>query len=242
MLYRYLDIDSEEKLSWLSDLLVNGKVFFPAAWRFNDPNEFRFQLRVPKDKTVIKSTWQRDNPQKTDKDFEDWYSTTSFTSWHMYLEPMIHDGAMKTYGMMCLSSRNNSPTMWSHYAGNHGGICIGFEDLTNESFPGILMSGNVSYQPELPVVQYFGEESRQVIYKMFFIKSTDWQYEREFRLVAEADAKLTMNPSLIREVILGMHIDKGLKDQLTKIIANRTTPIPVRKAHLSYQSYEMDID
>jgi len=155
---------------------------------------------------------------------------------------MIHGDALKTCGMMCLSRRNNSATMWSHYAGNHGGICIGFDDLTNESFPGILMSGNVRYQPELPVVQYFGEEPRQVIYKIFFVKSADWQYEREFRLVAEADAKLTMCPSLVREVILGMHIDKGLKEQLAKIIAKRKAPIPLRSARLSYQSYELDID
>jgi len=131
--------------------------------------------------------------------------------------------------------------MWSHYANNHGGICVGFDGLSVNSFSGIKLSGKVNYQNELPIVQYFGEEKKRVVHKIFFTKNSDWNYEREFRLVAEADAALTMDPALIREVMLGMNIDGLTEERVRQMVAKRHTAFPVRTAHLSYATYEMEI-
>ena len=241
MLYRYFSLQKEEHFQWLSDLLVAGKCFFPKAAGFNDPNEFRFQWRTPEDKDVIKATWKRDNPNQTEEDFERWYSTTSFKSWHLYYEPLFQRDLLNMYGVVCFSRSEKNPTMWAHYAANHSGICVGFDESEIKETPGVHFHCDVSYQQSLPVVRYFGEELKDIVHKILFRKHDDWKYEREFRLVADADATLAMNPSLIREVIFGMNIDKPVRDRIQKIIDARQAPIPTRKAHLSYASYELEI-
>lgn len=241
MLYRYFSLKEERHFQWLHDLLVLGKCFFPSARGFNDPNEFRFQLRAPKDKEVIKSTWQRDNPNKTIEEFENWYSSTNFTSWHVYHEAWFYKAFRTKFGVVCFSRNADKPTMWAHYANNHSGICVGFEDLNVNSLPGLSMSGNVSYQKALPVVQYFGEDEKAIAYKIFFVKCEDWQYEREFRLVADANATLTMDPSLIRQVIFGMHMEETIKERVREIVSKREIPLTFHEAQLSHSGYEMEI-
>src|SRR5438876_3106126 len=110
MLYRYFALREEQHFQWLSDLLESGKIFFPRATRFNDPNEFRFQLRVPKDKEVIRAGWHQDNPHGSKEEFEAWFSSTSFTSWHIYLEPLMHREFLSAFGVVCFSERADSPT------------------------------------------------------------------------------------------------------------------------------------
>lgn len=241
MLYRYLRLREEQHFQRLSDLLLSGNLFLRQAARFNDPNEFRFQLRAPKEKAVIQKGWQQDHPNGTIEEFEAWFSTTNFEGWHLYHEPALHQEFCQRFGVACFSKTADNPTMWAHYADEHNGVCVGFADLSIDSFPGITMAGDVNYQAELPVVQYFGEEPQQVAHKIFFTKSADWGYEREFRLVADADTTLTMNPALVQEVILGMHMSESNRDRVRKIAACRGTSVSVRTAHLSYSKYEMDI-
>ena len=75
-------------------------------------------------------------------------------------------GNEETY-ISCFSSTNKNILMWSHYSENHQGICIGYnyEMLKEILYP-------VSYQQE------FGDINAAKI-----IKSTDWSYEQEWRVV-----------------------------------------------------------
>lgn len=241
MLYRYFGLQKEEHFQWLSDLLVEGKCFFPKAAGFNDPNEFRFQFRAPDDKGVIEATWKSDNPGKAKEEFEEWYSTTSIKSWHLYMEPMFQQNFLNRYGVVCFSHSADNPTMWAHYAANHSGICVGFDENELGEIPGVHFSCDVNYQQALPIVRYFGEDLEDILHKIFFFKCHDWKYEREFRLVAPADSTLLLNPSLIREVIFGMNMDEPVRERIRKIVATGQNPIPMRTAHLSYATYELEI-
>ena len=241
MIYRYLGLREEKHFKWLSDLLVSGRLYFSPASDFNDPNEFRFQLRVPDDKNVIQETWRRDNPHQPESEFETWYSSTSFKSWHIYLEPLIQDDFITRFGVVCFSRKPNNPTMWAHYANNHRGICLGFEDFSDANYPDVLMSGEVKYQKDLPVVRYFGEEPKKMIYNIFFNKFEDWKYEQEFRLVADAGVTLAFNPAVIKEVILGKDIESAVAERVRQLVAERSAATQLHKARLSYLGYEMEI-
>ena len=45
---------------------------------------------------------------------------------------------MTALGVLCLSACDNSILMWSHYADEHKGFCIGFNNSLVASIEGIM--------------------------------------------------------------------------------------------------------
>jgi hypothetical protein len=87
----------------------------------------------------------------------------------------------KVYGLLCFSEDWTDPVLWSHYAGQHTGICLGFD------VPSYLAQ-KVEYQQER--IKMDGAElddrTRTTLLKTKF---KSWEYEHEWRvLVHIADA------------------------------------------------------
>ncbi|KAB7615684.1 DUF2971 domain-containing protein [Amylibacter sp. SFDW26] len=90
-------------------------------------------------------------------------------------------------GMFCLSETNDNILMWSHYANNHKGIAIGF----NSSHP-FFTEGTNDLDFKLQEIKYSAKRPKNTNdmkdgYKVFFQKSPDWKYEREWRMFAKLD-------------------------------------------------------
>jgi hypothetical protein len=69
--------------------------------------------------------------------------------------PELEDGVREDaerLGMFCLSANPNDVLMWSHYASNHRGLCLGFR-TTGDSI--LWDAQSVEYSREYPVVDYF---------------------------------------------------------------------------------------
>ena len=83
-----------------------------------------------------------------------------------------------------LSERSDIATMWAHYAGNHQGFVVAF-DTSSEWF-----AKRKDGQPtRIRKVAYFDgtlEEPLQAPELALCSKTTDWAYEREWRLYARA--------------------------------------------------------
>lgn len=96
-------------------------------------------------------------------------------------------------GISCFSESRDSILMWSHYAAEHSGVCIGF-DTTKHIFQ---TAWQVKYQDELPVIYRPSDNNDQMLSKSLLTKSIHWEYEREWRIV-----KRTMTPEQQRTTIL----------------------------------------
>lgn len=117
--------------------------------------------------------------------------------------------------LICLSEDWTSAPLWTHYGGGHTGICLGFDVRVSESLR------QVAYETErldlnMETIRKFNEKF--FLEKFVYSKSTEWQYEREWRMsvnrtrTIEEDEHsfMSFNEDFrLREVILGLNYFTG---------------------------------
>jgi hypothetical protein len=143
--------------------------------------------------------------------------------------------AEKMLGVFSASLKWNNILMWSHYSNNHTGFVVGFNEEVLRNSKGIHFGGRVGYPtnrrfPRLNPL----EDDGISFFKRFFIKSKDWNYESEFRLInqfLDVNAKRTFvyPKNAIKEVILGMEISEINQAKILDFCKSQR--IPVFKAH-----------
>lgn len=93
----------------------------------------------------------------------------------------------------CFSERNESLLMWSHYADEHRGLCIGYNlhDLIKNynCFP-------VIYSDEMPQEKEIDLDKTDSLMKYMLTKCRDWSYEKEWRII-QIDRTCTKSGKLI---------------------------------------------
>ena len=96
------------------------------------------------------------------------------------LIPELRRQMDERYRVYCLTTRAASPLMWAHYADHHRGIC--FE--INVQQPNLCAAIQVQYSKKYPTYRLDHDNDTSPLY----MKSSDWQYEEEYRLIAEEKA------------------------------------------------------
>jgi hypothetical protein len=98
-------------------------------------------------------------------------------------------------GMLCLTERNDSILMWSHYAGNHSGFAVGFWMYCNFFSSNALAPNErpqpISYATNRPIFTPDGPPPSDPM----FVKSAEWAYETEWRVIRRLDAADKVVPS-----------------------------------------------
>ena len=236
--FKYMTVNSPERLE---SLLTESKLWFPSPTCFNDPNEFRFHLRAPKQKSIIRKQYFADHSEAVEEDFESWYRMVSWKSWPQYQEGFIRRD-LSSLGVLCLSTTCRNPIMWAHYADGHAGICVAFNSGFLAEVDNLILAESVLYRKRLPRVKYFGEDRTEVIRKLVLTKYSDWAYEREFRVItSHGNTAKQIAQTSIDGIILGTNISREKEDRILGIIGKRQSPIKVFRARLSYLTYEMEI-
>ena len=106
----------------------------------------------------------------------------------------------KIAGILSLCEKNDHQLMWSHYADQHKGICMEFSTLENaETLNDEKLTYKVDYNDchynMMDVFPFYSseypnkvkDEIEQLICipKVYAHKSTDWAYEKEWRVVSD---------------------------------------------------------
>lgn len=143
--------------------------------------------------------------------------------------------------------------MWSHYANEHKGVCIGFD--TGKSL--FRLAWKVTCQDEFPIVRRPTDSDEILLNKTLLTKAACWSYEKEWRIIkrtlteieksyrlqkenlSEEEVQLLINErgpgcysfpkEAITEIYLGARIEK---EQREKVIQS------VKDANLNIQIYE----
>lgn len=108
-------------------------------------------------------------------------------------------------GILCLAENSDINLMWAHYTDNHKGVCLEFalaQDLDTFCFP-----KKVEYDDEINKYNYIksylingGNEATNSIYH----KSSDWGYEKEWRIVRINGAEIVkFKIEALRTIIFG---------------------------------------
>lgn len=165
ILYQYrgnIHDNSKQDKNYFIELITKGHMKFTAPTEFNDPFD------------CYPNLWSSELPIGS--------LPHAVTDSNCY---QLQKALSQRIGVTCLTPHNNKMLMWSHYASQHKGICIGFDTnifiekckKNNHGNPVIHSLKKVIYTNQRPC-------ERDV--DMVFKKSNEWDYEDEYRLVSHA--------------------------------------------------------
>lgn len=123
--------------------------------------------------------------------------------------------------VLSFSELHNSPTMWTHYADRHRGICLEYK--TSYIIPcrdGIL--SQVEYTCDRPRVHLTEEAFRETdLFKALACsKYHGWSYEKEWRIIIHSnDSYYQLQDKSLTRIIMGYQINKRHKDYLRRLIS-----------------------
>lgn len=140
-------------------------------------------------------------------------------------------------GVTCFSVRRDDQHMWGTYGVNHSGTCIEFCNRSGESEimkraqPVLYKDGSLADKlPEL-----LDDDLTLNIHRLalwcYFVKSTDWRDEREWRVFTLSTRPLSTSqrllrflPQDVRRVFCGPRMDAALRHELGVLAAEPGCP------------------
>jgi len=219
--YNYSLLNDEERNGYIQKLLSKGKQNFD-----NSSIPLSHQNRV----RIIEM-------MMNDKE--------KFQAWAEELEIDIIN---KTIGIISFSQHWKNVLMWSHYAKDHSGYCIGLNEAKVRNTGKIEYGGKVNYPRDnkFPSIHPMMDENES-FYRKFFTKSKDWHYEEEYRIVnfihpdKDIDTSsrlLKYNADFIDEVILGIK----MKESDRKEIIDLCKKLGVKVYQAVEKNFEFEVD
>lgn len=144
-------------------------------------------------------------------------------------------GAFKLLGVCSFSRARKNQLMWSHYANEHKGFCIGFNKrlLLESHRDSIALDVNYqSAQPSaLELISGFevnpisnsleGNINHSVFSDLIRTKYTYWSYERETRIILPQSCALKFPHKALRSVALGLRAEGSEVERLLEILKQK---------------------
>lgn len=156
-------------------------------------------------------------------------------------EDMAIANIRRQYKILSLSETCFSPSMWAHYADNFYGICIGYwtdgvfseaQKMKYDSEPQMSEATN-----EYGFVDDDKVESE--VFKSFFYKHTDWEYEKEYRVVRETEETFfDYKPEDLACIILGANLEN---DICSFLVQGLSPNVYIYRAKVGYRSFKIDL-
>jgi Protein of unknown function (DUF2971) len=140
----------------------------------------------------------------------------------------------------CLTPDPLSTLMWSHYGGDHTGICLEFH-VGNRLF---LTAHGVKYEKQYPRFVLSQMNSPDAL-KCILTKAKCWEYEQEYRLIGSPrfpeGAPLKLDGNFLKlpdralpSVIVGCNGDFGAVKRIVNAAAPEVRVIQIRRAPNQY--------
>lgn len=174
--YKYTPVEE-----WLPSLLNGSSIKFTSRNNFNDPfdslSTTYFNYNAKNAEQHIRNGLEGLNIFSSEeiefmaKDiFEKKIQIDSDSSNEKYLDET---------GILSLASSWKNILLWSHYANQHKGICIGFDSEIDI----FLAAQKVIYSSEFPIIMRPDDSPTVMLEKTFLRKSECWKYEDEWRVL-----------------------------------------------------------
>jgi hypothetical protein len=151
----------------------------------------------------------------------------------------------KNRGLLCFSRTWNNPVMWSHYAGRHTGLCLGFE-IPEEHIGEVFYSRKrlIADIEKLSNPSNLTEEDAR---KFLFTKYAHWRYEKESRSFVTLEDKdpetglyfANFSDRLkLKSVIVGARSILSRMD-IYHALGEQTTGVEILKARLAFRTFKV---
>lgn len=233
-IYKYRPIENYRNLEkdYYLDALFNQYAAFSSRTNFNDLFDSKIDLIKPSPKDIkeLSRHLSKVDRIKLLTHIKNGCFTAEGSEFITNINKMFND-LIDSYTFMSLSSVPDSNLLWSHYGSSHRGFCIEYKTE-------YVKARKVEYVNTIPSLKLID------FYKMFFKLSTDnhlghkildalhcklveWQYESEYRFMAdkrfvvlnnnEKFKKVYYDTDFIESIIFGYRMEEEVK---TLIINN----------------------
>lgn len=167
---------------------------------------------------------------------------------------------IRKYRVLCLSENDNNLLMWSHYADSHQGVLFKFRCIDHPSAH-FRDTKQVQYNTALPVVATLSQwanwligasppdsiDDKEIFHRVVFTKSTDWDYEKEWRCIVELDQEpnaerhdlYNLIPEEIDSVFFGCKMNDENRTLLIKYIKEFLSHVKTYQATKHLYEYKL---
>jgi hypothetical protein len=160
---------------------------------------------------------------------------------------MTLDRLNGTAAVLCFSKSWTNPVVWSHYADQHRGVCLGF-DIADDMTKPIAYAARREPLPDFSVMEE--QHKLDTVDRMLYTKFEDWHYENEVRVHVRLDCKTAENGLFfadwgehlrLNEVVVGMR-SATCKRELEEALSGYTHPVTLIRARASRTSFSVETD
>lgn len=131
-------------------------------------------------------------------------------------------------GVLSLAENHDCPLMWSHYADNHKGLCLGYT-IPDKAKDNIQPINYTSDTRDIKVSQILdmlngNEKAKREIEKSIFLrKASPWRYEKEWRMISNVGKQ---NASIyLSDIFFGMRCKDTTIYTVMKSMQDRKLPV-----------------
>lgn len=217
-------------------MVSDGEVYFSPPKKLNDPLDCSF---FPKAIVAALGQVEDGNLKKALNDLLKRDLTDKVTGEKSRLLVAI-EKRLANIGVLSFSLTAREPLMWTHYADEHKGICIGFDEKYIENWVDeenderhLIGDVAVTYK-EAPdfheVLERYAKREvsgrvtnidhlfGDLLMPTLRTKSKHWKYEQEVRLIRHQSGPLKVSPEAIREVIVGKRVSEPDRTNVRRIL------------------------
>lgn len=248
ILYKYRSLSGQGR-DYVRQTIVENKVYFSSPSKFNDPFDCRVHMTFGGSdqdwKDYLVELFEKNRPGLNYQQRQaEAHRIVKIEQRHrnpQVLRNMIGDLQQDVYniGVFSLSARCDDILMWSYYAENHTGLCLGFLHRVGPLGSAVP----VEYSSTFPQVDCLKDDRRRQMEANLLTKAAQWQHEDEWRVISytESPGLREYPPELLAEVILGARISSKDRDDVLSWVDLHSPRPRVCEARLRDGTYGLEI-
>ena len=215
---------SDASMDRMRDIIVRSRLWLSSSTEFNDPFDMSVKLDLGGTPTEFRARIDEVLKERgvrwTDRTKEvQRFVLQSRDAGFLDRAEKGFQQVIMAIGVCSFAGDPRSILMWSHYAGNHEGLCLQFEIAKDpETF---LKALPVEYLQEYPTHKWVNGNSG--VMKILLRKHPDWFYEKERRIVImdRAGGFVQFNASALAGIIIGCRANSAMIEQLENLLQER---------------------
>lgn len=170
----------------------------------------------------------------------------------------VHESLSQTR-VLCLTEENDNLLMWSHYSDSHTGSAFKL-NVIEELDVSLLMAKKVTYSTTYPCISTEDElidnmlcvvdiDYNQRYKNLVCVKSTDWAYEKEWRISINLQDHSINEETLLQEakevfsaIYLGCRMPLGDKAEIIELVQKHLPEMEVWQSVESINQYKLEFE
>lgn len=229
VLYKYRDWNNPLH----KNILMDNKLYFASPKNFEDEYDCNVPMKYPSEKewyNYLLCKVKRDNPNWSRGERRD-YARKESKKMTLDLKAYFEKTKEKfndIFGVLSMTIDCDNEKMWSKYACDNQGLCIGFDTkLLVNCGSGV---GNINYVKDLPIINFIENSIEEKHIINILHKKEKWSFEKECRIykqwldgATENDRNVSLPNNCIVEIILGNNMSAESKEEV-RLIAKEKYP------------------